>query len=841
MIIMRLLRFKPLWFYFTNRQILNAIQIIQVTPIQYRMQKNIFRFFFILILIVISYSRISAQEERKVSLSVFTGAAFFPGEKKNNANLATRVLGGFKPTPLIGIGAFYRVSKRIKIGESYNYLFATNADNRKLTSHTFRTTFKYYLLTDTKIKPYVTGSFNVNLLTLNRTAKDYLYVPNSSASNNVIGNGLTVDSIHYRENALKLSNLPVFGTSIGAGFEVKLSNRFSAFAEYTLNANSGKQNNLIKEYYFSNQHNFIYQTATAGITINLLKPQKQLLATLSREDWKNNRSIDVKGTIIYKNPDKPYNKIIQVEKTDTLEKILGINPTEEKGIVFFSKGIEPGDYQFMLPKYKKRIIRADLQILNYNRIEIQDDELELDMVEDEVSENILSRDASFAVLLREGFQHEVELTTTAENIMGKFTPSDTNCRVRIILADQYDSVISYIDTIKNNEFNFVNILPGNYKVSFQRLNNQCAKTEFNYSFTGSTPFLKRQSNQNEPEDTIPSYSINGKITTSETKPEAPKGTVVKLIDPTGRVEASNGLGGPKTNFLYTNLRSPNYNAVYEDPSYKASMGYKVLDKKSSVIREVKLGPSKKASAGSVIVKGSVGGLPNASQAKTISVLLVDSTGKVKQKIPINENGTFSFNDLARNKYRVVYESTDPLIRGNLTYNTFDKSIKTTKIILPELSASIEEVDTIHYYKNGQVVIIDTTKSASQGVMKKSNPATKKTPLVKSKEGPVRYLYTQFMPGITYNDLGLEVKPEGYGVQIASFFINSNLEKFCQRIKTKGEKNIFIQVIQKDKNNLEAGLIYRVIIGADTDKDKMVRKVPSYIDKGYDAVLRKHLN
>ncbi|HSZ24285.1 MAG TPA: SPOR domain-containing protein, partial [Cytophagaceae bacterium] len=330
-------------------------------------------------------------------------------------------------------------------------------------------------------------------------------------------------------------------------------------------------------------------------------------------------------------------------------------------------------------------------------------------------------------------------------------------------------------------------------------------------------------------------------TTSETKPEAPKGTVVKLIDPTGRVEASNGLGGPKTNFLYTNLRSPNYNAVYEDPSYKASMGYKVLDKKSSVIREVKLGPSKKASAGSVIVKGSVGGLPNASQAKTISVLLVDSTGKVKQKIPINENGTFSFNDLARNKYRVVYESTDPLIRGNLTYNTFDKSIKTTKIILPELSASIEEVDTIHYYKNGQVVIIDTTKSASQGVMKKSNPATKKTPLVKSKEGPVRYLYTQFMPGITYNDLGLEVKPEGYGVQIASFFINSNLEKFCQRIKTKGEKNIFIQVIQKDKNNLEAGLIYRVIIGADTDKDKMVRKVPSYIDKGYDAVLRKHLN
>jgi hypothetical protein len=779
-------------------------------------------------------SLVQAQEERRLSLSVYGGAAFFPKDKKTNADLPTRALGGFHPTPLAGVGAYFKVTKRIYIGENYMYLFNTKEDNRKLSAHIFRTSIKYYLLTDKRINPYLTGSFNINLLTLSRKYKDYIYTPDPSNNTNVIGSGFIVDSIHYREKALKLSRLPVIGGTVGAGFDIKISEKLNVFAEYDLQANFGKRNALIEQYYFSNQSNFILQTVTAGVTMKLFKPQKQLLATLSRDDWRNSRSIDVKGTIIYKKPDKPYKKILPVEKTDTLEKVLEINPTEENGIVFFSKNIEFGDYQFMLAKKKRRIIRADLQILNYNRIEIQDDELELDMVEDEGSENILSRDANFAVLLREGFQHEVELTTTAENIMGQYIPTDTNCRVRIILKDQYDSIISYIDTLDNNTFNFVDVTPGNYKIAFQRLNNDCKKTEFKYSFTGATPYVKSQSNTNEPEDTVASYSINGNVSTSETKQDAPKGTIVKLIDPSGRVEANTNLAGTKTNFNYKDLRSPDYNAVYEDPTNKASMNYKVKDRQSNVIRQVKYGPPKKSPTGTLAVVGKVE-LPNPEQSKTITVMLVDSTGKIKQKAPINSNGTFSFETLAKNKYKVVYESTDPLVRGKLNYTTIDKSLKINRIILPELSASIEDVDTLHFYKKG-AIIRDTTKSP---VSNNTTPVIKKTG--RTKEVPIRYPYMQFKPGITYNDLGYEVKPEGYGVQVSSFFINSNLEKFCQRLKAKGEKNIFIQVIQKDKNNPEAGIIYRVIIGADKDKEKILKKVPNYMDKGYDAVLRKHLD
>ena len=788
------------------------------------MYQYIFRSLLAVFLLIYSCSGLWAQEERRISLSLYTGAAFFSKDKKNDANLTTRALGGFKPAPLVGLGLYYRLSPHLYAGESYTFLFGATNSNRNLSSHTFRTSLKYYILTEKKINPYIGAGFNVNMVTLKRSEREELFVP-PAGNSNVVGSGLDVDYIIYREKELKLSNMPMLGASLGAGFDIKLSKRFNFFAEYNLNMNAGKTNPLIEQYYFSNQSNFMYHTVSAGVNMKFFKPKKQLLAKLKPEDWRNSKPIDVKGTIIYKKSAKLYNKVLPVEKTDTLANKLELNPTEETGLVFFSRNIEMGHYQFMLPKKKRRIIRADLQILNYNKIEIEDDELEIDMVEDDGSENILSRDANFAVMLREGFQHEVELTTTAENIMGTLDMSDPDCLVRVILKDQNDSVIAIIDTLKDKTFNFVDVEPGNYKVTFQRMNKECSKTEFRYAFTGATPYIRRQSNLNEPEDTIPVYSIRGKVAISDTKPEAPKGTVAKLIDPSGRVESSTSLGGPKTDFAYTRLSSPNYEVVYEDPSDKASLNYAVKDRKDQLVRQVKKGPAKKAPKGDIVVKGKLD-IPNPALASAVSVLLVDSTGKIRQKAPLKPDGSFSFDNLAKNKYRIAYESTDPLVKGKLNYSTIDKSLKVNKVELPELTSYIEEADTIHFTKKGP------------GITDTNPDPVKKT--TKTKETPVKYLFTQFKPGTTYNDLGYEVKPEGYGVQISSFFITSNLEKFCQRVRAKGEKNIYIQVIQKDKTNPDAGLIYRVIIGADDDKEKTLKKLPQYIDKGYDAVLRKHL-
>ena len=830
------------------------------------MLNPIFRFFFVLILIVIAFSNSFAQVERKVSLNIYGGIAFYPKSKINPADLPVRALGGFNPSPLIGIGAYYKLSKRLSIGENYMLLFLAKSGNRNLSSHTFKTNLKFNLLPSKKIRPYIIGGININLVSLSRSQNDYNFVPEQNV--NVIGNGILVDSIYYREPKLKLSNMPILGGSIGAGFEFKISKKFDFFAEYSLHQNFGKNNKLMEEYYYFNESNFIFHSVSTGVTMKLYRPQKQLLAKLGYDDWRNSKPIDVKGTIIYKNPVKKYDRVLPVEKTDTLENVFEMDPTDDRAIVFFSKNIEPGEYQFMLPRKHRKIIRADLQILNYNKIEIEDEELELEMVEDEGSENILSRDANFAVLLREGFQHDIELTTTAENIMGDFISADTSCHVRITLRDQKDSIIATVDTLESKKFNFVNIEPGKYKMSFQRLNKNCKNTEFKYGFTGSAPYVKRQSNTNEPIDTVPSYSIVGRVSTNDTKPTSPAGSLVKLIDPSGRVETKKMLGGPKTNFEFKNLNSDAYATVYEDPTDKASMGYKLNDRKGNLIKEVRQNPIKKPIKGPITVNGKLD-LPNPEQAKTASILLIDSHGKVKQKIPVTPDGTFNFPNLEKDSYKIAYESTDPLVRGKLDYKAIDKSFKVNKVTLPTLNVTIEKYDTIHFSKGLPILIPkeqqinkDSTNLPKSEdptiypiiVSKDEKPENTKKPVVivekteevvkkqpKVKEVPIRYPFTDFKPGTTYNDLGYEAKPEGYGIQVASFFINSNLEKFCQRVKAKGEKNIFVQVIQKDKNNPAAGIIYRVIIGADKDKDKILKKLPTYMDKGYDAVLRKHLD
>jgi len=830
------------------------------------MQKNIFKALFIIISIINFLSSAFAQEERKVSFTTITGVALFPNDKKNNADLSTRVLGGYNPTPVLGLGINYKLSKHLKVGEHYMIFFNTNSENRKLSAQSFRTLLKYNFLVEKKISPYLVAGININRLSINREASERSFIPDPANNTDIIGQGISVDSIYYREKELKLQGLPVLGTTLGAGFEFKISKKINAYLQYDVNANRGKKNNLIEEYYSSNESNFLFHSITGGINIKLFKPQKQLLAVLKKDDWKNSYSIDVRGTIIYKKPNKPANKVIEVELTDTLENPQKILSTEQTGIYFVTKGVETGDYQFMLPKKNKKIVRADLQILNYNRIKIEDDDLELEMVEDENSENILSRDGNFAVMLREGFQHEIELSTTAENIMGKFTPLDNNCRVRITLKDQYDSVIAYIDTMNvDNTFNFVDIPPGNYKMSFQKLNEECNPTEFLYSFTGAYPFIKRQSNSNLPEDTVVLYSIKGNVKNTSSKPEAPKGTVVKLIDPSGRVENSTDLGGPKTEFAYNNLKSPKYDAVFEEPTNKASMNYKVKDKKSNVIREVKSGPnaanSKKTTNTNYQVKGSIE-FPNPENAKNITVLLIDSTGKVKQKLPIQPDGSFNFDNLDKNKYKVAYQSSDPLLKGKLKYKTIDKNLKVNKVVLNELTSIVTDFDTIHFYKKEAGTTITETPpiktpvvSSTENTPVKKEPIVAEKPVVKNEptttppiEKPViktenkSYNYGQFEAGNTYDNKGNIVNPAGYGVQVSSFFVTSNLEKFCQRLISKGEKEIYIQVVAKEKDNPAAGLIYRVILGADADREKMLRRVPEVQDEGYEnAVLKRHLD
>jgi hypothetical protein len=768
-----------------------------------------------------------AQVERRLSFHGLAGMAIYPANLKlASSNLPQRVFGGFKPGIYLGVGGNFRLWKSLYLTETWTYqqsskeFFTTNAK-------TFHTGLRYNFFNKKPLRPYIGVNYNFAMVNLLRNENSSSVSPNAT---DVFGGGILINNIQYNFNSLNLSNLSMHGMGASVGLEYKLNKyrkKISLFTEYSVQAYAPTRNETFNFDYFYNTSAFLYQSVSVGVRFHMYKPEKQLLATLNRDEWRNDKPVDVKGTLVYKNNKKLYNKSLEVELDDTAQTKLSEIQSDEKGLIFLAKDVQIGDYKFMFEKRKRRIIRADLQILNYNKIEIADEELELEMIETELSENLLSRDGNFSVLLREGFQHEIMLSTTAENIMGTVNLSDPKCRIRIYLKDLKDSVISYIDTLaQGNTFNFVDIAPGQYKLQFVRMDDKCAETEFDYSFTGTTPYVNKQSNTDEPEDTTPVYSVVGKVL-SEKKSGVQKGTIVKLIGSDGHVETSVPVDS-KGEYSFNKLNDPNYRVFYEDPTDKAKLSYSIKDRKSKELKNVQYGAGKKLGSGKIVVKGKVA-TTKAEDASKITVMLIDSSGKIRKKMPLSPDGSFNFSGLAANKYKVVYESTDPFLRGTLKYRVEDPDLKITKLTLPDMRATAEVRDTIHVTKQEVVEVVNDSATRND---------KKIVPRKKMEYPPVAY--KNFKSNTTYTIDGYEVKPTGYGLQLASFFVYTNLDGFCKKLREKGVKNVFIQVVIKDKTNPQAGFIYRVMIEDTEDKDKILKQIPTYIDKGYDPVLRRHL-
>jgi hypothetical protein len=453
--------------------------------------------------------------------------------------------------------------------------------------------------------------------------------------------------------------------------------------------------------------------------------------------------------------------------------------------------------------------------------------------------------------LREGFQHEIELITTAQNIMGKLNNLSPNCQLRIKLKDLYDTVVAVIDTlVEDNTFNFVNIRPGNYKVIFQPMNKECKNTEFSYTFTGATPFIISQSNRNMPDDSFDEFNINGKIS-AENSSKIPKGTICKLINPDGKVEATTPLSSDGQ-FKYEHLNSSKYTVAYHDPVDKSKLEYNVTDKKDNLIKKYSytyLGNKKNqpnAKDTSIKRNVSVSGkviLTNPS-VKT-NVLLIDSVGKIRKEIPLNPDGTFVFKELTKNKYRVAFETSDPKITGKLTYNVYDPYAIPIRIKAKELYSVVEKTDTI-YLTAHNIKVKEKTIEKNINSDKDRQKEKEKTVAVKITNpqdtavimGVTRFELSNFKVKQTYNQDKIIVHPTGYGIQINAFIDTINLKKHILQLKREGKKNFFIQVV--DKFNDNSLILYRIIIGQYDTIEKAQEAALLLKQEGYETVVIKHL-
>jgi cell division septation protein DedD len=456
------------------------------------------RFFWLAIFYLFFLNFAKAQEEKRISFSLFGGGSFLPAKERiNNAGQNENLFGGFGFAPAGGLGLNYRFSQKLALSNNF-FFFAAGKENFSFSSLGLMAGLRYYPLTDKhRLSPFVSGGLSMNLASIGREEYSEDFFPDTAG--NTIGSGISVSKITYNYEKLDLKFIPMPGGFAGAGVQYRLSPKINIFLEYNYNYNLANLSSLMKEHYFANKANLNYHFAAAGLTFKLLKPRKQLLATLTKDAWDGDLTVSIKGTIIYKNPKKKMEKPLTVEMDDKRDTVMAYLPATPEG-EFEYRNLRAEDYKFYLERKNRKVIRADIQILHDNRkVDIFEDFPELVMIDDFESSNLISRDNNFSVILREGFQHEVDVTVLANNIIGKLTPfsPDTLCRnMLVLLKNKQDVTLAVTKPDPNCNFHFDNVEPGQYNVVFVR-DSIPGDVHFAYEFTETPPVIKRQYNTYE--------------------------------------------------------------------------------------------------------------------------------------------------------------------------------------------------------------------------------------------------------------------------------------------------------------------------------------------------------
>jgi hypothetical protein len=765
------------------------------------------RYIFILMFIICIVFKGYAQQEKKLSLNLMAGAAFLSkSEKIAPSGLPENIFGGYKIGLGGGLGVNFRLSEKMQLFENVSF-FHSSKPNYGFSLNTFKTGLKYNILSrEKRFSPFVAGSIDLALVFLNRAKNIRDVFPDSTA--NSIGTGFGATKITYNEEQLKLSAVPTAGTSLGAGIDIRLSPKFTLFLLYTFNYNLAKQPKLLKDNYFYNQSNLTYSMASVGITMRMFKKVRQLLATLPKEQWEGDNTASLKGTIIYKKPDSQKKEEV-VEMTNQKDSTLQTLETDKDGL-FKIPNLPRNDYKFYLAKRNKKIDKADIELIHDNRLKLTDDYLSLEMFDEMESENFISREGNYSVVLREGFQHEISLSITGMSINGKldnFAP-DTSCQnVQILLYDKRDSLIKVTTPMADCSFKFTDLPPGGYRMAFRNTNPK-QNVSFTYSFT-SQPVVSRQFNSVAPKII---YFIAGQVTLADSVSGGSE-VLVRLIDPVSKVVKDTVLT-KNGKFHFDNLSSDKYAIVYDaDPKIKGDLVYTMDNNESSYHKEYSyhFGETVPDTTARYTAQGKLTTLkPDHSY-----VYLVGKDNDIKAKVRPAPDGTFSFNNLPSQEYKVVYEVEDTNVTAKLQYGFNDSS-------------------------SGEETIVLSAKGTKRiGVTHKIKAAT---PIVPAGYKVVRYNASNFKnleSGKTYDSKGHIVKLEGFGVQIASYIGLENMIRQYTKIQNDGITDAYIQVVTLQENG-KAVKYYRIVVGSHADLNDLRKREMKLKENGFSTTFRKHL-
>lgn len=197
-----------------------------------------------------------AQFNKKINFNAFIGTVT-PGGKLTDADEVPYAYSNFQTGPQIGLGIQYNVNANLSIGintKAY-YLFQWNdplPDTRSnigsdlpvvpqeidytsfFLSSSLGLDIQYKFLKNTRINPYIIVEGNINLYTAEIEPRQEFLTSFISPGN------IAPEFINSRINILRFNAINIeselnFGTMVGAGTDIRLSNTFGLFVQGVLN------------------------------------------------------------------------------------------------------------------------------------------------------------------------------------------------------------------------------------------------------------------------------------------------------------------------------------------------------------------------------------------------------------------------------------------------------------------------------------------------------------------------------------------------------------------------------------------------------------------------------
>jgi cell division septation protein DedD len=467
-------------------------------------------------------------------------------------------------------------------------------------------------------------------------------------------------------------------------------------------------------------------------------------------------------------------------------------------------------------------IRGGINIKLYKRMKFNIDSqavkvpdliAELSAPEDQDAQSqMLSREANFAVNLKEGLKHNVQIGTQNGEINME-VDQDTSkypCPMLAVLYDQFGNKVAEQVVEKGGKVNFKGLDKGVFNVTLE-MQPPCKEAEFSYKVTDPDAEVQKQFNSEKPVDSL-AYNVEGFIDFKDQN-ASKENIQVMLVDQGDKKIKAKMVTRSDGSFAFKNLTPGNYRVVYEvgNPKIQSKIAYDIKTNGDSLVKKVDFpfNEIKKEKEGSRLMAGKLQMGDPSIAAYKVNLDLVDKYNRVVDKSVPNQDGSFEFIDKKSDENEIIYDLSDKKLA--------DKSI---------------EIKTVTYGSK-----VEEAKKQEAAAAKVAEAATNPTAL-KVPEGPNEMEMYKL-----YGRDGKEMAVEGFGFQVGAFRNMANVTQLMDKLKTEGFE-VFVQAVMSNDVNtrFKSSQNYkfnRVIVFATNEQQKSDMVRSKLLDEGYTIIVKEH--